>query len=251
MWGVLPIAEKTCNPPVRDIPSLDKDHLLYGMVTCHSLTIIDGKLSGDPLDLKMFESADWILEEPDVSDNTKFEMVYPTVVKPKTEQKPLNILKDLGDEVFPEGTEIGIVRQFPFSSALQRMSVITKKLGDKDFMVYCKGSPEMIISLSTPQSVPSNFTSVLQEYTEEGYRVLALAYKPLSKMSYAKVQRVNREDVEQGLILLGLVILENRLKPETTGIIKELREANIRTIMVTGMLSACLQMPKKLLIDFD
>lgn len=61
-----------------------------------------------------------------------------------------------------------------------------------------------------------------------------MAYKPLLKISYAKVQRIQREDVEQGLTLLGLVILENKLKPQTTGVIKELRDANIRTIMVTG-----------------
>jgi hypothetical protein len=29
------------------------EEFLVGMVTCHSLTIIDGKLSGDPLDLKV------------------------------------------------------------------------------------------------------------------------------------------------------------------------------------------------------
>lgn len=32
------------------------------------------------------------------------------------------------------------------------MSVITKTLHDKDFVVYCKGSPEMIVSLSIPES---------------------------------------------------------------------------------------------------
>lgn len=30
----------------------------------------------------MFESTGWILEEPDVSDVTKFDLISPTVVKP-------------------------------------------------------------------------------------------------------------------------------------------------------------------------
>lgn len=34
----------------------------------------------------MFESTDWVLEEPDVSDNTKFEIVHPTVVRPRMER---------------------------------------------------------------------------------------------------------------------------------------------------------------------
>ena len=33
---------------------------MIGMATCHSLTIIDGVLSGDPLELIMFNSLDWV-----------------------------------------------------------------------------------------------------------------------------------------------------------------------------------------------
>jgi cation-transporting ATPase 13A3/4/5 len=75
---------------------------------------------------------------------------------------------------------------------------------------------------------------MLEEYTQEGYRVLALACKGLPRVSYVKVQRLAREDVESNLIFLGLIIMENRLKPETTGIIGMLHNASIRTIMVTG-----------------
>lgn len=53
MWGVVPVIDKECKPPVTNVRALGRGHILYGMVTCHSLTIIDGKLSGDPLDLKV------------------------------------------------------------------------------------------------------------------------------------------------------------------------------------------------------
>lgn len=43
--------------------------------------------------------------------------------------------------------EVGIVRQFPFTSSLQRMSVIARVLGSSHFNVYTKGAPEMIESL--------------------------------------------------------------------------------------------------------
>jgi magnesium-transporting ATPase (P-type) len=48
--------------------------------------------------------------------------------------------------------EIGIVRQFAFNSKLQRMSVITRQLGGKCFDLYVKGAPEMIASLSEPET---------------------------------------------------------------------------------------------------
>lgn len=43
--------------------------------------------------------------------------------------------------------EIGIVRQFPFSSALQRMSVVARLLGEKRMDAYMKGAPEVVTSL--------------------------------------------------------------------------------------------------------
>lgn len=48
--------------------------------------------------------------------------------------------------------EIGIVRQFPFSSALQRMSVVARVLGDKKMDAYMKGAPEVIASLCKPET---------------------------------------------------------------------------------------------------
>ncbi|PNF39587.1 hypothetical protein B7P43_G11044 [Cryptotermes secundus] len=230
MWGIVPVADRKFQVPLKCVDKMDyNEEFLVGMVTCHSLTIIDGKLSGDPLDLKMFESTGWLLEEPEVNDTSKFDMIFPTVVRPPNSTSVLQ-----GVDGIEPPLEIGIVRQFPFSSNLQRMSVITRTLGATQFQVYCKGSPEMILSLSQPDTVPTDLTSVLEEYTQEGYRVLALAYKGLPRVSYVKVQRLLREDVESSLIFLGLIIMENRLKPESTGIIGMLRNASIRTIMVTG-----------------
>ncbi|KAG8225089.1 hypothetical protein J437_LFUL000068 [Ladona fulva] len=260
MWGVVPIAPdgpmvggddrwgnldapdvgkiRRFELPVKSVDRLPiSDPLLVGMTSCHSITIIDGKLCGDPLDLKMFESTGWVIEEPDVDDTSKFDLIFPTVVKPAKPDLLSSHASQLDDE---EGNscpplEVGIVRQFPFSSGLQRMSVVTRTLGSSHFDVFCKGSPEMILSLSKPESVPPDFGSVLHEYTRQGYRVLAIGGKRVSsRVSYAKVQRWSREDAENSLTLLGLIVMENRLKPETSGIIGMLRDACIRTIMVTG-----------------
>lgn len=139
MWGVIPKSyENTFEVPIRKINEIKKDHLLYGMVTCHSLTIMDGCLKGDPLDLKIFESTKWILEEANISDHSKYDILFPTYVKPNEEFYTQNHEKNF---------EIGIVREFSFTSALQRMSVVTRVVSDDHFNVYCKGSPEMIVAL--------------------------------------------------------------------------------------------------------
>ena len=129
--------------------------------------------------------------------------------------------------------EIGIIKQFPFSSSLQRMSVVVRVLNQPHFVLYSKGSPEKIAELSKPETLPRDFQEVLTGFTREGYRVIAVATRPV-EINFVKVQRMDREKVEKDLEFLGLIIMENRLKPETCKVISGLKEANIRTIMCTG-----------------
>lgn len=43
-----------------------------------------------------------------------------------------------------------------------------------------------------------------------------------------------REEAESGLMFLGLLVMENRLKQETKPVLQELAAARIRSVMVTG-----------------
>jgi len=194
----------------------------------------------------MFESTAWCLEELEVLDASKFDVLIPSIVRNPT---------TTNDE---KQIEIGLIHQFHFSSSLQRMSMITKTIGDPRFIVYTKGSPEMIQSLCIPSTgennklniflnkkkcskifinciiVPSMTNTVLREYTEEGYRVIALAHKVLQNCNFVQIPKLRREEVECDLTFAGLVILENRLKDQTTPVIEELQGANMKIIMVTG-----------------
>ncbi|KAG9493959.1 hypothetical protein GDO78_001694, partial [Eleutherodactylus coqui] len=128
---------------------------------------------------------------------------------------------------------IAIVHQFPFSSSLQRMSVITQEVGQDKRAVFMKGAPEMVIKFCKEESVPKGFFQELQYYTVKGYRVIGFAYKSLEEKTAADDNFI-REDIESDLEFLGLLILENRLKPETKPVLQELSTANIRTVMITG-----------------
>ncbi|XP_028855736.1 probable cation-transporting ATPase 13A3 isoform X2 [Denticeps clupeoides] len=218
--------------------SLVKSQFVACMATCHSLTKIDGQLSGDPLDLKMFEAAGWILEEATEEETTLHNRIMPTVVRPPKQLLPEPMMSPERDMELYElsaSYEIGIVRQFPFSSALQRMSVVTRTLGEKRMDAFLKGAPEVVASLCKKETVPEDFAEVLEDYTKQGFRVIALAHRRLeSKLSWHKVQNVNRDHIEVNMEFLGLIIMQNKLKAETPGVLEDLRQANIRTIMVTG-----------------
>ncbi|KAJ1355301.1 hypothetical protein KIN20_012642 [Parelaphostrongylus tenuis] len=204
--------------------------MIIAIATCHSLTKIHGELHGDPLDLILFNKTGWTLEET-VNGGEEHEMelydnVQPSLVKPPEEH--------LRSTKFNK--EYSVIRQFTFSSSLQRMSVIVSNPRDSsshDMTLFCKGSPEMIISLCDPSTVPENYPEYVDQYTQNGYRVIAVAQKGLD-LNYAKASKVPRNMVECDLTLLGLIALENRVKPVTAGVINQLNRARIRTVMVTG-----------------
>ncbi|CAH8670886.1 unnamed protein product [Schistosoma haematobium] len=225
LWGVVPNRDGVLGKPEFEPSKLDYGPLVECMATCHSLTQIDGVLSGDPLDVKMFQSTKWEFIEVTSEDQHNFDLVISAIVRPKKDE--------CGDTFKKIPYEIGILRQFPFSSSVQRMSVITRTLNESQFHVYTKGAPETIEVLCRRDTIPSNFHSNLLEFTREGFRVLALAWRPI-KASYLRIMRISRDRVEHNLLFLGLLVMENRLKPESGPVIKTLRQANIRPVMVTG-----------------
>jgi len=224
--SVIPAKNAKFKEGVEDLTGLDdEDELKWCLASCHSLTTINQVMTGDPLDAKMFEATGWMLEEHG-SDDAKFDKMMPTVVKPS--QTDIFSLETLP-------LEIGIVRQFTFSSSLARMSVIVRDIRSPNFTVFTKGAPEKLEDICIKESLPDDFNAQLRELTLKGYRVIAMAYKPLdSQVNYLKIQKMKRDMVETDLIFLGFLVMQNTLKPETQGVIQELRDAALKIVMITG-----------------
>ncbi|XP_054624927.1 polyamine-transporting ATPase 13A3-like isoform X2 [Dunckerocampus dactyliophorus] len=208
------------SPPETEVAteSLVKTSFVACMATCHSLTTIEDKLCGDPLDLRVFSATGSVLEEPKEEHAALYNAKISAIVR------------------YPQQWgEFGIVHQFPFSSMLQRMSVVVRQLGQKHFDVYLKGAPETVANLCKPHTVPQSFTVTLKGYTQQGFRVLALAHHQLeSKLSWRQVQSLSREQIESNMNFLGLIIMQNKIKEHTESTLLDLRQANIRTLMATG-----------------
>lgn len=103
-------------------------------------------------------------------------------IKGSISKQPINYSSSIKNEDLEhvgknELSSLGVVKQFEFSSALQRMSVLTLNHESKTLTAYVKGAPEMIHSLSDSSKIPTDFFDVLEKYTQDGLRVLALGYK--------------------------------------------------------------------------
>ncbi|MEJ1273319.1 hypothetical protein NN561_004183 [Cricetulus griseus] len=227
VMGVVPLKGRMLLPLVPEPRHLPLGPLLRALATCHALSQLRDTPVGDPMDLKMVESTGWVLEEGPAADSAPGTQVL-AVMRP-----PPSGSQQQGTEEPPE--PVSVLCRFQFSSALQRMGVVVAWPGAPQPEAYVKGSPELVASLCSPETVPSDFTQVLQSYTAAGYRVVALAGKPLPiAPSLEAAQQLTRDTVEQELSLLGLLVMRNLLKPQTTPVIQTLRKTGIRTIMVTG-----------------
>ncbi|KAL8188328.1 UNVERIFIED_CONTAM: hypothetical protein K2H54_065661, partial [Gekko kuhli] len=224
LWGTIPCQDGSFQKAhhFSSGPPLPWGPLCCAMATCHSLLVLEGKIQGDPLDLKMFEGTGWEMEEASPEDSKTSTADEHTVIKPGRDASQASV----------EG--IVVLHQFPFSSSLQRMSVIVQELGKNSYDVYMKGAPEMVASFCTAETVPRDFLQELQGYTSQGFRVIALAHKALAVGEDGRLDDLEREEVEFGLTFLGLLVMENRLKNETKPVLEELTAARIRTVMVTG-----------------
>lgn len=227
---------------------------------CHDLHIVNGNLVGDPVDIEVFKYSKGSLEiltpdEPVKLGDYNSELKVITVVRP-----PKYIPKVLG--LNPDHVYV-FLKIFPFLAEKKRMGVlvmegkdseIIKSAGDRNvfknesvvlssipedqnqklsdsssnYIYVCKGAPEIIKNQCDPSTVPDNFSSLLDQFAQQGLRVLGSASKTVTNPNQ------NQEDYEKDMIFNGFILLNNPVKPTTPTVIEKLRFNLVECAMITG-----------------
>ena len=195
------------------VSPFNRNYMLYEcMACCHSLELHNGELIGDPIEVQLFNQTAFSLRQTSKGDHETVTTVYP-------------------DEYFAKKMKLrpgdcyAIEQIFDFTSERKRMSVVTNLNGRR--RLFLKGAPEVVKSLCFSQNLPFNFEDELTEFTEQGFRVLALAYRDI------ELEEIT-ESLEQGVQFLGFVIFENPLKPESKETITQLNACGVKSTIVTG-----------------
>ena len=231
------IKDPSCKSAKKEMEQL----FIECLACCQGATRVHNELIGDPIDVQMFNATGWnLVEEP--NDPVNYNPKILTFVRPSEEKSLTEKLANLEgienaekrDNIMRDHYELGIMRRFDFESKLQRMSSVVKSITGTSFMCYCKGSPEKISELCQENTIPDNFNEVLNRFTSQGFRVLALSCKVM-QMTYDQAIEIPRDLAEKDLIFLGLLIVENQLKEATSGVLKSLsEEGHLRVRMATG-----------------
>ena len=223
--GVSPVKGGKVGVLEKDVAascSLEAGVVLGG---CHALAEVAGKTVGDPIETSALKGIGWRFD------------ASASVASPRAESSLT--------PVATKGARVTILHRYPFSSKLQRMSVVAKVKksgGAEQTWVLTKGSPEAVQKLLAAGSVPQGYVGAYGNLAIEGMRVLGLAYRVLDDASAAsaaaaaagKGPALAREDVETDLSCAGLVAFECPVRRDSNAVIGNLRNGAHSVIMATG-----------------
>ncbi len=125
------------------------------------------------------------------------------------------------DGIYPRLAEL------PFDSSRMLMTTVTV-INTKPYAVI-KGAPEIIVERCIDID-KSAVMSAIDSFADEGLKVMAVALKPLEAIPV----NPNSEELENGLIFVGLLGFDNPLDLMSVGEISECRAKGIRVVMLTG-----------------
>jgi cation-transporting ATPase 13A1 len=220
--GVVP-----CNwSPIRNeggVELAEKDttplSLQIVIAGCHSVVEVNGKNVGDPVETAALHWVGWDL---DAQAN-----------KAKPGQNAPRSTQD---------TSVKVVHRFHFSSKLQRMSTlarVSRGSGRPEVYVLTKGSPEALAERMP--NAPHWYSKTYRAMSENGMRVLALAFKKLSSDTAERAERMatrgtglSREEAESELEFAGFIAFSCRERKDSRQIIQNLKHGSHRVAMATG-----------------
>jgi len=138
------------------------------------------------------------------------------------------------------------VYKWGFSSARKRMStVVANRKKEGSYRLYCKGAAEMVLELCTQTLMPDGsvgkitkdykkqMNEVIIKNAKKGLRNICLAYREFDE-SHDWASSTDGEGFEENLILIGIVSIEDPLRPEVPNAVKVCQLAGITVRMVTG-----------------
>ncbi len=133
-----------------------------------------------------------------------------------------------------------IKEKFVFDRERKMESFIYQNQKDKELYVFSAGAPESIIDRSSMKlenvketdfitAEKMKIKEVVAEMASNGERLIAVAYRKLSRD-----EEIKMEEVERNLIFIGIMGFIDPPRPEVKDAIISCKRAGIRVVMITG-----------------
>ncbi|PKV75176.1 cation-translocating P-type ATPase [Pontibacter ramchanderi] len=184
-----------------NLPTADATLLASAMVLCSDATYQNGEGTGDPTEIALLLLAD-----------------------------------DLGIDRAALAQRHKRLDEYAFDSDRKMMSTLVE--ADGRYRVYTKGAIDNLLKIATQvqengvvipltEAHRQAFQEATQRMSEQALRTLGVAYKPTDKL-------LGASEMEQDLILLGLVGMMDPPRTTVKESVHQAKEAGITTVMITG-----------------
>ena len=205
------IDDKLYKPEELDIDRMTHRYLLYDAVLTNDSSIVDGKGIGDPTEYALLEMFRHIHVHPD-------SMFAKLGVHE-------NVIRD----------SLKRMEEVPFDSDRKLMSTKYRLHGEPTILT--KGAVDVLLDRCTSICVNDTVRPITDEdraaitlrnseFSENGLRVLAFAYK--------ESDEVLSTEAEYNFTFLGLISMVDPPRPESIQAVADAKSAGIRTVMITG-----------------
>lgn len=122
-----------------------------------------------------------------------------------------------------------LLKEYPLSKELFAMTRVLENESDQSVHVAVKGAPEAVFGLCKLTAADTEkYLNVVNQWARQGYRVIAAANASLPSKTMPEKQS------GFAFTFLGLIGLEDPVRPEVLQAVKECKEAGIKVIMITG-----------------
>ncbi|OII76668.1 E1-E2 ATPase family protein [Cryptosporidium andersoni] len=126
-----------------------------------------------------------------------------------------------------------ILRVFPFDYNRRLMSVIVHCKSTNNFYLFSKGAPEAIQKLYDCEFEES-YKEDLESLSLKGYYLISMGFKKIEYQYISSYLTSHRNEVENKLIPMGILLFDNKIRPEAQQILNSLVNSDILPIMITG-----------------
>lgn len=126
------------------------------------------------------------------------------------------------------------IYEVPFSAERKMMSTVVEINETGDHLLYAKGAPEVILEkCQIEEKKKKQILSLVQKMAGEGLRSLAVAKRSVEKSEVKKALEENILE-EADFEFMGLLGMQDPLRPEVKQALCKAKVAGIHTIMITG-----------------
>ena len=138
-------------------------------------------------------------------------------------------IKNCYELVANESVNKILIKEYPLSKTLFAMTRVLKNAQTNKITISTKGAPEAIFQLcKMTESQIKTHTDFLHKMAAKGLRVLGVASSSINENNLPDEQ--NMFD----FTFLGLIGLEDAIRPEVPNAVKECLSAGVKVIMITG-----------------